>query len=379
MNFRTAEKMFRDDQIRALSDDAAGLRYLKLRSVSRKAHLTQLFATADISPKSTLARDMLKEAFATGSLTDQVIQKAIRSIYEPERQARAAAESDLISQLYKLEVFDWGGLHQNSLESTIVNNYIKKIRSFDRLNSSIDNELHNSMRGYVLCSWYNHWTSIIIEDIFRDHVKVLPAVGLIKKIDFFLNDVPFDLKVTYLPEGYVKERRSSAGESPEITLLKRWARTCNVPFDNNAAASRLLADLWRKASDHPSSTAQDIIGSLYSFRQKVVEDIKADSLDLIRWLYENQGVRRFDASNRLFLVLIDPNNFFESWKLKRARPLLAESIDRYLDNADSDPGRSVQFAWQDATHRALSDAIIVTKPQPQVGNQRHVSCASEVL
>ena len=59
----------------------------------------------------------------------------------------------------------------------------------------------------MVCSWYNHWTSIIIEDIFKDHANVLPAVGLVKKIDFFVRDVPFDLKVTYLPEGYLKEKR----------------------------------------------------------------------------------------------------------------------------------------------------------------------------
>ncbi len=113
----------------------------------------------------------------------------------------------LINELYKMKEFYWGGLHQNSLEKTIVDNYVKKIRSYDDLNARIDNELFESMKGYVRCSWYNHWTSIIIEDIFKAHRNVLPAVGLVKKIDFFVHDVPFDLKVTYLPEGYVKDCR----------------------------------------------------------------------------------------------------------------------------------------------------------------------------
>ena len=46
------------------------------------------------------------------------------------------------------------------------------------------------MRGYVLCSWYNHWTSIVIEDVFRDHPAVLPAIGQVKKIDFFATMFP---------------------------------------------------------------------------------------------------------------------------------------------------------------------------------------------
>src|SRR5208337_5013298 len=124
----------------------------------------------------------------------------------------------------------WGGLHQNSLEKTIVDNYVKKIPNYDRLNEAIEHELYSSMRGYVLCSWYNHWTSIVIEDVFKDHVNVLPAVGLVKKIDFFIKDIPFDLKVTYLPEGFLAQDRQQSGLRPELTLLKRAARQFNIPM-----------------------------------------------------------------------------------------------------------------------------------------------------
>src|SRR5205814_3169288 len=101
-----------------------------------------------------------------------------------ERATRSQNEVQLVNELYKLQVFDWGGLHQNSLEKTIVDNYVKKIRGYDVLCDAIDNELQTSLRGYVLCSWYNHWTSIIIEDIFKEHQAVLQAIGLVKKIDF---------------------------------------------------------------------------------------------------------------------------------------------------------------------------------------------------
>jgi hypothetical protein len=40
-------------------------------------------------------------------------------------------------------------------------------------------------------------------------------------------------------------------------------------------------------------------------------------LELMKWLYEEQGLRRFDAANRFFIILIDSNNLEESWKLKR--------------------------------------------------------------
>jgi hypothetical protein len=362
MDFNTAKAWFGDDRIRELSESDDGLRFLKLRSLSRREHLEELYRIASATPESTSARDMFKEAFETPSVDDGIINQAICQIYASEREERRANEPDLVNQLYRLEVFDWGGLHQNSLEKTIVDNYVKKIRDYGKLSESIENELHNSMRGYVLCSWYNHWTSIVIEDIFRDHASVLPAVGLIKKIDFFVNGVPFDLKVTYFPEGYIKDCRRADDRRPELTLLKQWARKKSVPFSGDLPESRLLSDLWRKASDHPSEDGQALLAQLSGFRQQLIRDAQVDPSRLIRWLYENQGVRRFDASNRLFLVLVDTSDFFESWKLKRAKPLLEVGITDYLDSASDSPGRTLAFDWEGISYTVVSDAIVITKP-----------------
>ncbi len=362
MDFDTADTLFRNDRINELANSSQGQRFLKLRSLSRRENLDRLFEVASITPTASRVADMLREAFDRRTIDDQIISQAIRSIYELERAERRNNEDDLVNQLYKLHVFDWGGLHQNSLERTIVNNYVKRIRDYNELSDKVDNELLHSMRGYVLCSWYNHWTSIIIEDIFRDHPKVLPAVGLIKKIDFFVNDIPFDLKVTYLPEGFVKVRRRELNLRPEITLFKRWARSSDVPFDPHYSEGRLLPDLWNKASDHPSESGQELVRESFEIRHRIVQDIQDDPVDLIRWLYENQGTARFDASNRLFLVLVDTTNYFESWKLKRANALLKTNITSYLDSTQSEPGNDVTFDWQGSTHTALSDAVIVTKP-----------------
>ncbi|MCI5228183.1 MAG: hypothetical protein D3918_16410, partial [Candidatus Electrothrix sp. AX2] len=253
------------------------------------------------------------------------------------------------------------GLHQNSLEKTIVNNYVKKISSYDALCESIDNRLYPSMRSYVLCSWYNHWTSIIIEDVFKDHPSVIPAVGLIKKIDFFLHGMPFDLKVTYLPEGFIKEKRKNNSLRPELTLLKRFARSQHIPFDAKMADARLLEDLWEKVSDHPSDDATALIFELKKFRDTLVDASVADSDELIRWLYENQGVRRFDASNRLFLILIKKGDYFNSWKLKRARDLLISEIHSGLDTFDPELAQLIDFLWEGSTYQAMSSTIFVVQ------------------
>ena len=262
-----------------------------------------------------------------------------------------------------MQEFNWGGLHQNSLEKTIVDNYVKKIRNFDLLNEAIESELYASLRGYVLCSWYNHWSSIMIEDVFKDHPNVLPAVGLIKKIDFFISDIPFDLKVTYLPEGYIAGKRKAGDLRPELTLLKRVSRRLDVPIPADLSSGALLQDLWIKISDHPADEAQQLMRELKEFRNRLVTDVKTDPSDLIKWLYEEQGIRRFDASNRLFLVLVDQRNYFESWKLKRAKPLLQTQVGEYLDSAGRNLGREIEFQWEGEGFSVRSDLLVVTNTE----------------
>ncbi len=363
MNFDEADELFKSDKIGQLAEISDGLRFLKLRSLSRKDHLKQLFCLAGIRPTTTRAGEMLREAFEASEIDAGTIEQFIRTIYNGERKERRNLESMLVSELYKIQAFDWGGLHQNSLERTIVDQYVKKITDYETLNGKVENELHQSMRGYVLCSWYNHWTSIIIEDTFRDHPKVLPAVGQIKKIDFFVSDVPFDLKVTHLPEGYIAESRRTEGLRPELTLLRQFARQNRIHFDGNVASSQLLQDLWAKLRDYPSVNAQALLSDLSNYRIQLLNNSQSEPTGLIRWLYENQGIRRFDASNRLFLVLVDQTNFFDSWKLKRAKPLLEQGIHSYLNNVGNTPGRQVEFTWENGnTYSVLSDIVFVVNP-----------------
>lgn len=358
--FEQADKAFRDDQIRELGQDPEGLRFLKLRSLSRKNYMERLFEICQLVLPSSQSKYWLKYLYENSEVTDDLIDKTINNIFQEERKTRKQVEDKLISELYKVDSFDWGGLHQNSLEKTIVDNYVKKIQCYDELNDSIENELHQSMRAYVLSSWFNHWTSIIIEDLFKDHPHVIPAVGRIKKVDFFVNNVPYDLKVTYLPEGYIKDQRKIWGLPVETTELKKFCRGDGIHFDATMSESKLLPDLWMKVSDHPSFEASELINDLKSVRTGILEDAKNEPEILARWLYENQGYRRFDASNRLYLVLVDLNNFFESWKLKRAKSLLIEKIHTHLNNTNGQPGFDLQFDWEGRNYSATCDIIFIT-------------------
>lgn len=358
LTFTQADALFRQDKLNELVADAEGRRFLKLRSLNRAEYLERLFQAAGIARPDVGSRQLFDAAFNAG-ISTAAIEACARDIYREEREQRRANEAELVNQLYRVQEFNWGGLHQNSLEKTIVDNYVKKITDYEALCRCVENELLTSLRGYVVCSWYNHWTSIIIEDIFKDHANVLPAVGLVKKIDFFVKDTPFDLKVTYLPEGYLKEKRQAAELRPELTLLKRAARTHGLPISADLADAALLQDLWAKVADHPSVECKQLITELVDFRNALVTEIEADSGGLIRWLYENQGDRRFDASNRLFLVLVDQRNYFDSWKLKRAKPLMEAKIRAYLDGCGNNPGRRIEFDWEGERYSTVSDVLVV--------------------
>jgi len=358
LTFAQADALFRQDKLNELVADVEGRRFLKLRSLNRTEYLKRLFQSTGNEQPDIGSRQLFAAAFNAGIRT-AAIESCARDIYREEREQRRTNEAELLNQLYRVQEFNWGGLHQNSLEKTIVDNYVKKITDYEALCHCVENELLTSLRGYVICSWYNHWTSIIIEDIFKDHANVLPAVGLVKKVDFFVHDTPYDLKVTYLPEGYLAEKRRAANQRPELTLLKQEARISGLPIPADLANAALLQDLWAKVSDHPSPSCKQLVTELEEFRNELVVDIERDPMQLIRWLYENQGERRFDASNRLFLVLVDQRNYFDSWKLKRAKALMEAKIRAYLDGCGRSPGRCNEFDWEGECYTTVSDVIVV--------------------
>ncbi|HEY3973086.1 MAG TPA: hypothetical protein VGM18_08790 [Candidatus Sulfotelmatobacter sp.] len=358
LTFEAANNKYKADAIEELSQTEDGRRFLLMRSLSRAEHMQSLAATCGIDVTALGNRDLFAALYKSTISIDQ-LKNSVKTIFDAQRAVRAANEATLVNELYKMKEFYWGGLHQNSLEKTIIDNYVKRIQSYDDLNVKIDNELFESMKGYVRCSWYNHWTSIIIEDIFKEHKNVLPAVGLVKKIDFFVHDVPFDLKVTYLPEGYVKDRRRQKGLRPELTLLKQAARARGLAIDADLSDADLLEHLWNVIADQPDAEARKLIAGLKETRLEMVADIQNDASLLIVWLYENQGERRFDASNRLFLVLVNEDSFFQSWQLKRNRTLLVKEIGAYLDKVPSAAGKPVSFTWEGSTYSTTADVIVV--------------------
>jgi hypothetical protein len=355
-------KAYQNNDFEIIFGHPYGNYFLKLRSLSRTEMLRKLSQAANINIEEIQGRQLFEYLFCQ-NISESVIDEFIRQIYQQERAIRLANEENLYSQLYRLQIFDWGGFYQNAVEQTIINNYVKKIQDYNQLLNSIENDLAPRLRDYVLCSWYNHWTSILIEDMFKDHPDILPAVGLVKKVDFFWHNFPFDLKVTYFPDGFMKEKRRQKGLKPELTEMKAFARQNNINFDRNVSDEEIFKELLAKITESPSEASKIFIEIFHQTRREIIAETIRNPRELIVWFYENQGTRRFDSANRFFVVLIDYGRLEESWKLKRNKEMLTAGINNYLNqnkNVDFSQFR-VNFNWGETTYQSHATCLFLIK------------------
>jgi hypothetical protein len=359
-DFNAILNLYNNNRFAKLVSHPNGIYWLKLRSVSRTQQLRELCEKVGIDCEEIPSRQLFAHVYSCKP-DEQAVNEFIEELYERERRVRRENEDQLVSELYQMKAFDWGGLYQNSLERTIVDNYVKRIQSWEELNRAIENEIHASMQGYVRCSWYNHWTSIIIEDVFKDHPAVLPAVGLVKKVDFFIHDFPFDLKVTYFPDGYMRQLRQNEGLRPEFAELKAFCRQEDIYFDAGKPERILFPELLDKVSEYPTQSAHEFMQDFKATRTRFIRQTIENPTDLKVWLYENQGARRFDAANRFFLILVYLDRLEDSWKLKRNKKLLVDTIHSYLDAMQQGEVESlrISFDWQDRVYETYSDILFV--------------------
>jgi hypothetical protein len=356
-------RLYTENKFDSLLREEGSVYWLKLRSISRKKLLIEFckFVCIDLE---NISNNKLLEYIYNIHPDLELIDEFIKKKYQEERSSRKEVEPFLVSELYKMGALDWGGLYQNNLEKTIVNNYIKKIKSYDVLNEKIENEIHESLKGYVRSSWYNHWTSILIEDIFKDHCRVIPTIGLIKKVDFFIDNIPFDLKVTYFPEGFMSEIRKNKGWPTEVQVLKRFAKELNINYNQKQKERDIFNELIIRIEESQKPEAVNFIKEFKQTRWQIIEEVIEHPHNLIKWLYEKQGERRFDAANRLFLVLVDKTNLEDSWKMKRNIDLLKDRINEYLDkfNVQNINELKIDFDWiDDKKYTTLSDILFIIK------------------
>lgn len=134
---------------------------------------------------------------------EDLINEFIKQKYTESIKERRAiiSDEDLKKELMKVKTFSWGVV-QGQLDQKIQAEYVRRFVRYDELLNNVKSKLHDDVTNYVICTWYNHWTTVLIEEHISLHKKVIPTIKNIKGIDIFFDGQPFDLKITYLPRDY---------------------------------------------------------------------------------------------------------------------------------------------------------------------------------
>ncbi len=371
--FKSWDEQFKQGRMSVFNGDEHGLLWLKLKSIIRKDFVNRFAEQAGLSleqPKLNMAfvelfKALVKDVPKSNRLLDAFIRDVSLS------QIAATNMDQLVSELYKLRHFDWGGDYQNSLDKYLVSRFVKTDNpSYDNLLSKFDTEIEPAVRGYVLNSWYNYWSSVLVENIFKAHPAVLPTIGKVKSVDFFIHGIPFDLKVTYFPSEYLAAERRAKMFPVEFTYLKQQARALGVVFDKSADANTIEHEIREKLKDRADENSRKVLNTLQCQNLAILGEARKNPDKLSKWLYENQGEMRFGSENRIYLILADTNDFSLSWKLKRNIDLLRPIITRYLDGISVAKIRRGQvdfsFKGKAGMFSALADTIFVVSNESGV-------------
>lgn len=365
-NFDRWNTLFKQQNMFEFNGNSNGLLWLKVRAVFRKDILPKFLEAAKITLSTTKTKEQQEELFKileaneqkSLSILDAFLQDTENEFY----RQRNIDESQLVSDLYKITNYEWGGDYNNSLDRYLVSHYVKVISSYNELQSKFV-EIGENAQKYVKLSWYNNWTSYLIESIFKQHPSVISAVGEIRSVDFFIGNIPFDLKVTFLPNEYQKQIRRELGYQTEIAYLKKKAKELSVEYDKNATDAQVQYEIIEKLKQRDDASSRTVLQEFKEHKTNVVNKAISEPRKLIKWLYESQGSMRFGAENRLFLILIDSDDLDSSWKLKRDIERLRPAINDYLDDFKTKNINDMQlsFEYSGRTYKTYSDIIFAIK------------------
>ena len=359
-NFEKWDKEFRAQNLYAFNNDANALLWLKVRAVCRGKHLNHFLNDKNLKLTSTKISEQNVELFElleTISDAMQMLDKYLQSRNHEWYTSLGVDEIRLKEDLYKVQYYAWGGDQNNSLDKHLVSRYVKVISKYDELISK-QGEIANNAWNYVQNSWYNNWTSYLIESLFKRHPRVISAVGEIKSVDFFIDNYPVDLKVTFFPNQYMDEKIKAKLGKSVLPWLKSKGKEFGITANGDDTETQQIYTLTEKLSEQGHD---DIIKLLNIAKSEVIRDAQNNPVELMTWLYANQGEMRFGAENRLFVVLADSTDMSQSWKMKRAFTLIEPKVQSYLEAFTNQSLKKIDFTFKKQNYTSLADIIFVVK------------------
>lgn len=184
----------------------------------RKADLAELSVELGVPVKASDNRGVIAARVVERN-APQAVDAFIKRKYADKvrrRRETCISDEDILAELRKVEEIGWG-VEQGQLDGKIQQEYVRKFARYDDLVQGVAGKLHSDVTGYVVASWYNHWSTVLIEDHISEHPNVVPTIKNVAGVDLFFRDTPFDLKVTQLPK---KWKAEDAVADP--TSLAKW-------------------------------------------------------------------------------------------------------------------------------------------------------------
>ena len=175
---------------------------LKLRSI-KSSDLKELAGILGVDAKGTVS-NFIKKLI---DIPQNKIDEFIRRKYQTQVKERQKLISDetLKQEVLKVKEFRWGVV-QGQLDQKIQSEYVRRFVRYEDLINGVKSKLHDDITHYVIATWYNHWTTVLIEDHISQHSNVIPTLKNNFGVDIFFDSQPFDLKITYLPKDFTLEQ-----------------------------------------------------------------------------------------------------------------------------------------------------------------------------
>lgn len=359
-NFEKWDKEFRAQNLYVFNNNANALLWLKVRAIARGRQIGQFLSDNGLTLTSTKISEQSAELFELlECLNDAtpMLDRYLRGKNHEWYTSMGVDEDRLKNDLYKVQYYAWGGDQNNSLDRHLVSRYVKVISQYDELVSK-QGEIANNAWNYVQTSWYNNWTSYLIESLFKRHPRVISAVGEIKSVDFFIDDYPVDLKVTFFPSQYMDEKIKAKLGKSILSWLKAKGKEYGISASGDDTESQQIYTLTEKLSEKGHD---DVVMALNEAKSDVIRDAQSHPIELITWLYAHQGEMRFGAENRLFVVLADSTDMNQSWKMKRAFSLIEPKVQGYLDAFTNGSLKKIDFTFKKQRYKSLADVIFVVR------------------
>jgi hypothetical protein len=186
-------------------------------------------------------------------IPDETINSFIKNKYQEQvrNRQKLISDKDLEKELMKVSDFKWGVV-QGQLDQKIQSEYVRKFFRYQDLINGVKDKLHDEITNYVIATWYNHWTTVLIEDHISQHPFIVPTLKNNFGIDIFFDNQPFDLKITYLPKNFTLKQ---ALDKPKdlITWLYENQGEQRFGYDNRLfivlASKDHLENSWKLKRD----------------------------------------------------------------------------------------------------------------------------------